>query len=113
MSSLNDRLNDKNVNDIYMGTGRENFPNKKLPVSHTYFVDSIPTDRHKFSHFVAYLNGFSSQINELAFDTCKKDCKRQMDYVHGKNVNASNDLISLCERRCRLHSQNFDMKLGV
>lgn len=108
MSSLNERLN-SNSNETYLGTGKEANTGKKVNHIETYTVNSIPHDRHRFTRFAGYLNKLSENLSDLAFESCKRDCSRQLSYLHGKNVSKSDELLSLCNSRCRndsLHHKN-------
>jgi hypothetical protein len=100
MSSLNERSN-SNSTDTYLGTGKEANEGKKVNHLETYWVKSIPHDRHRFTRFAGYLNKISENLGELAFESCKRDCSRQMSYVHGKNVSKSDQLLNLCNNRCK------------
>lgn len=100
MSSLNERLN-SNFDETYLGTGKEANTGKKVNNLLTYSVKTIPHDRHRFSRFAGYLNTLTENLSDLAFESCKKDCNRQLTYVHGKNVNKSDSLEHLCYSRCK------------
>ncbi len=100
MSSLHERLN-SNSDETFLGTGREANTGKKVNHIETYTVNSIPHDRHRFTRFAGYLNKLSENLTDLAFESCKRDCNRQLSYVHGKNVSKSDELSSLCNSRCR------------
>lgn len=100
MSSLNERLN-SNSNETYLGTGKEANTGKKVSNALTYDVKSIPHDRHRFGRFAAYLNKLSDDLGDLAFESCKRDCNRQLTYVHGKNVGKSDEFQNLCYSRCK------------
>ena len=108
MSGLDHRLSEVNINEPYLPTGREAFATKKYSNLDTFWVDNIPVDRHRFSHWAGYLHGFSSQVSGLAVESCENDCKRQMSYVHGKNVSGSDDLLMKCKTRCKVNTTYTD-----
>lgn len=99
MSSFNERLN-SSTTDTYLDTGKEANSGKKIPTVDTYFIRTIPHDRHRFTRFAIYLNNFSNSLSELALESCKRDCNRKLSYIHGKNVSISEDLNNLCNSRC-------------
>ena len=100
MSSLHERLNSTS-NETFLGTGKEANNGRKVNHIETYTVNSIPHDRHRFTRFAGYLNKLSENLGDLALESCKRDCSRQLSYVHGKNVSKSDELSSLCISRCR------------
>jgi len=106
MTSLNERLNN-NSNETYHGTGMESNAGKKMNSLETFFVNTIPVDKHRFSIFAGYLFNFSKGLTELASESCKRDCNRKLNYTHGKNVSRSDDLFNLCKSRCSNEIQYF------
>jgi hypothetical protein len=106
MTTLNGRLNN-NSNETYLGTGIEANQGRKVNTLETYWVNTIPVDRHRFSIFAGYLVKFSKQLTQLASESCKRDCNRKLKYTHGKNMTVSDDLFTLCSSRCENEIQYF------
>lgn len=100
MSTFLERINSNSTDDIHLETGSDSFGSRKIPKNESFIVSSIPIDRHRFSHFSQYLSGFTLNVNSVFYNSCKNDCKRKLNYTHGKNVSSSDDLYELCSKRC-------------
>ena len=112
MSTFLDRINMDDTSDVVLKTGTASYK-KKLPKNQTFYINTVPIDRHRFSHFSKYLNGFTYNVNKIFVDSCRTDCRRQLNYTHGKNVNRSDDLFELCSKRCDINNKNHQGELDV
>ena len=113
MSSFIERINSDNTSEIHLETGTDSFGSRKLPKNETFSINTIPIDRHRFSHFSRYLNGFTLDVNTLFIDSCNTDCKRKLNYTHGKHVSLSDDLYGLCTKRCDIVKENSQAEVRV
>jgi len=113
MSTFLERINTDNTCEIHLETGSASFGSRKLPKNETFVTASIPIDRHRFSHFSKYLSDFTLKVSKNLVDSCNTDCKRQLNYIHGKNVNLSDDLLELCQLRCDTISKNYHGEILV
>ena len=113
MSTFIERINADNTNEIHLETGFDSFGSRKLPKNETFFISSIPIDRHRFDHFSRNLGNFTLNVNSIFVNSCNTDCKRKLNYTHGKNVSLSDDLYDLCTKRCDLTNKNSQAELKV
>ena len=113
MSTFLDRINADNTEEIHQETGNDSYGSRKLPKNETFFISSIPVDRHRFDHFTRYLSGFTLNVNSIFVNSCNTDCRRKLNYTHGKNVSLSDDLMDLCTKRCDLVNKNSQGEIKV
>jgi hypothetical protein len=113
MSTFLERINTDDTSNLILKTGFASFGRRKLPKNETFYINTIPMDRHRFFHFSSYLYSNTLKVNSLFVDSCKTDCRRKLNYTHGKNVNLSDDLYSLCAKRCTFIESNHQGDLRV